>query len=353
MGEGPDVRRRRVASATAFGGLRLDRRGFLRHGVAALGAAAVGPARGQVRRITIGANPAGTNFNLVAGGFAKVLQETLGIPTIVRPYSGSSVYVPLLERGEITLGINSGIDSYLSFTGQAPYAAAMTKLRAVMAVYPLGYMFWVRARSRLERIEDLKGRRVVLNYRGLVPLDRLNRAILASGGLTEDDVVAVTAAGLPEGARIVAEGRADAVAMGYRLPLVRQMDAALPGGLRFLTMGTDESKVAELMPGAAVITVVPDAATVGIAKPTRLAVYDTYLNTGVHLSADDGYRIVAAIYAAWPDLRRDYAVLGPVEPSALAPAEPPLPYHEGAVAYLRDSGLWTDAHATHQARLLG
>lgn len=69
-------------------------------------------------------------------------------------------------------------------------------------------MYWVKASSNIYRIEDLRGRRVVLNYRSLVPL-------------------------------------------------VRQMHVAIPGGLRFLTMGADESKVAELMPGAWVTTITP------------------------------------------------------------------------------------------------
>jgi TRAP transporter TAXI family solute receptor len=328
--------------------MKPTRRAVLSFGLFSVLAAACGRAMAQVRRITIGANPAGTNFNLVAGGFAKALQESLGIPASVRPYSGSSVYIPLLQRGEITLGINSSLDSYLAFTGQSPYAAAMTRLRGLMSVYPLEYMYWVRANSGLHRIEDLRGKRVVLNYRGLVPLDRLNRAILATGGLSEADVVPVTAAGLPEGARIVNEGRADAVAMGYRLPLVLQMHASMSGGLRFLTMGREEHKVAELMPGASVVTVEPGPSVVGIEGPTRLAVYDTYLTTGLHLSEVDGYRIVAALYAAWEQLRRDYSVLASIERGALGPASPPLPYHSGAVAYLREAGLWTEAHQANQ-----
>ena len=306
-----------------------------------------------VRRITIGANPAGTNFNLVAGGFAKVLQQVLGVPSIVRPYSGSSVYIPLLHRGEITLGVNSSMDSYLAFRGISPYPAAMRNLRALLAVYPLGYMYWVRADSGLRRIEDLRGKRVVLNYRGLVVLDRLNRAILASGGLTESDVVAITTAGLDDGARVVQEGRADAVAMGYRLPLVTQMHAAIPGGLRFLTMGADEQRVGELMPGAWVDALVPGAATVGVEEPIRIANYQTYLNTGVHLPEPVAHDIVAAIYAEWPTLQRDYAVLAPVPVSALAPSDQPIPYHAGAVRYFESAGTWTAAHAARQAELDG
>ena len=105
--------------------------------LAAAGAAVHGLAprtlRAELRRVTIGANPAGTNFNVIAGGFAKVIQQKLGIASIVRPYSGSSVYLPMLQRGEITLGINSGIDSYLAYNGDAPYPAPMQNLRALMA----------------------------------------------------------------------------------------------------------------------------------------------------------------------------------------------------------------------------
>src|SRR5690606_36585386 len=106
-----------------------------------------GAASAALRRVTIGANPAGTNFNVIAGGFAQLIQRRLGIPSIVRPYAGSSAYVPLLHRGEITLGINAGIDSYLAFRGEEPYGAPMTRIRALMAVYPLGYAYWVKASS--------------------------------------------------------------------------------------------------------------------------------------------------------------------------------------------------------------
>ena len=334
--------------------MTTGRRSFLAKSAAlACLAALPTPPRAELRRVTIGANPAGTNFNVIAGGFAQLIQRRLRIPSIVRPYSGSSVYVPLLHRGEITLGINSGIDSFLAYRGEPPYSAPMSNLRALMAVYPLGYMFWVRASSRLRRVEDLRGRRVVLNYRSLVPLDRLNRAVLATGGLGEADVSVITAAGLPEGARLVAEGRADAVAMGYRLPLVVQMHASIPGGLRFLAMGEDESKVPEMMPGAWVETVEPSETTVGIDGPTRFAMYDTYLNAGPHVADEDAYALVEVLHEAWPELQQDYALLAGIRSAALVPANNPHPYHPGAIAYYVDKDAWSAAHERNQRSLLG
>lgn len=310
-------------------------------------------ARAELRRVTIGANPAGTNFNVIAGGFAQLIQRRLGIRSIVRPYAGSSVYVPLLERGELTLGISSGIDGFLAYRGEEPYGAPMRNLRALLSIYPLAYMYWVRASSPLRTLQDLRGQRVVLNYRTLIHLSRLNRAVLATGGLTDADVEVATAAGLPEGARLVAEGRADAVAMGYRLPLVLQMHASIPGGLRFLPLGDDEAKVAQIMPGAWVGTVAPDETAVGIDGRMRSAMYDTFLVSGRHLDAADAYALVELLHGAWPELQADYALLGGVDQAALVPANHALPYHDGAVRYFRDAGIWTDAHARRQRELLG
>ena len=329
-----------------------SRRSFVAGVAAGILAWSTSYAQNPLRRISIGSNPAGTNFHLVAGGLAKLFQEQLDIPSIVRPYSGSSVYLPMLQRGEIALGINSSIDAWLAYRGLDPFAAPLRDIRSLFGVYPLGYMFWTRASERIERIEDLRGRRVVVNYRGLVGLDLLNRAILATGGLTDDDIEPVTSAGLVEGARAVLEGRADAVAMGYRLPVVSQMNAAIPGGIRFLTMGADEARLAAELPGTWVVTLEPGAATVGIPAPVRIANYQTWLNSGVHVDGGDASRLVAAAHRNWASLQRDYSVLAPVASQALAPLPTALPYHDGAIRYFSDAGLWTDAHAVAQAELL-
>ena len=329
----------------------VNRRRFLAASAGvALGCLAPG-VYAQLRRISIGSNPAGTNFHLVAGGLAKLFQEQLSIPSIVRPYSGSSVYLPMLQRGEIALGINSSVDSYLAWRGLAPFPAPHTRVRSVFGVYPLGFMYWTRASAGLTRIEDLRGKRVVVNYRGLVGLDQLMRAILATGGLTEADIEPITTAGLGEGARAVQEGRADAVAMGYRLPLVSQMQASIPGGVRFLTLGADEDRLGELMPGAWADTIEPTAATVGMPGPTRIANYQTWLNTGLHVSDDDAYGLAQTAHSNWSAMQRDYTVLTPVPQSALAPVPSALPYHDGAQRFFEEAGLWSDAHAQAQTAL--
>ena len=310
-------------------------------------------AEAQLRRIAIGSNPAGTNYYVVASGIAKLLQDETGIPSTVRPFSGSSVYMPMLQRGEIALGINTQIDSLSAYTALDPYPAPMSNLRLVAAMMPLRDNFMVRADSGMATVEDLRGRRVVVTIRSNVALDRWHRALLATGGLGPDDVDIVSVASLPDGVRLLTEGRVDAAPIGLATALARQAEATIPGGIRFLGIGNNEAALTDTMPGAHVDVMTSDTAAVGVHEPTRLARFATYLNTGAHLADDDAYLIASTIHQYWESLRRDYALLSAVEPGSLAPSDSPHPYHPGAARYFREAGLWTEAHEQNQARALG
>lgn len=310
-----------------------------------------GTAPAQPARITIGSNPAGTHVYAVAANLAKLLQEKAGMRATIRPFSGSSVYLPLLHRGEIVLGLNTSIDSYLSYHGLAPYEARMSNLRALGMMFPLRIAYMVRADSDLRRVEDLQGRRVVITFRANAALEQLHTSILATGGLTPDDVTPVTVAGLPEAMRMLQEGRADAVPTGLNTALALEVDAGLSGGIRYITMGEDEAELPRGMPGSSVVTVEPEG-TVGLDEPTRVAYVGDFLNTGVHVSDQQAYEIVKTIHTSWEELRSENVQMRSVSAADIAPADMVHPYHSGAVRYYREIGLWTEQHEASQARLL-
>ena len=306
----------------------------------------------QLRRIAIGSNPAGTNYYVVASGIAKLLQDETGIPSTVRPFSGSSVYMPMLQRGEIALGINTQIDSQSAFMALDPYPVSMSNLRLIAAMMPLRDNLMVRAESGMTTVDDLRGKRVVVAIRSNVALERWHWTILATAGLGPDDIDMVSVASLPDGVRLLTEGRVDAAPIGIATALARQAEATIPGGIRFLGIGGDEGVLTETVPGAHVDLLTPEMAAVGVPEPARLVRFATYLNTGAHLGDDDAYLIVKTIHQQWELLRRDYALLSAVPADDIAPADSPHPYHPGAARYFREAGLWTDAHEQNQARTL-
>jgi TRAP transporter TAXI family solute receptor len=306
----------------------------------------------QQRVLTIGSNPAGTHVYAVAAGLAKVLQESGEIRTTIRPFSGSSVYLPLMQRGEIGLGLNTSIDSYLSFSGLPPYEAPMRNLRMIAMIFPLPIMYMVRAESDIQRIEDLRGKNVVIEFRAIAAMGQLHTGILATGGLTPDDVNPVIVAGLPESMDMLSQGRADAVPTGINTALALQVNASLPGGIRYITMGADEPRLSEIMPGAAPVTIEPDEGEPGIFEPIRVANVTDLLNTSVAMSEDRVYEITRTIMESWEELRRDYSQMADTTIEQAVPSDIVHPYHAGAVRYYKEAGFWTPAHQESQDRLL-
>jgi len=101
---------------------------------AALCLTGIQAAQAELKRITIGSNPAGSAYFLLAGGFAKLFQQELKIRSTAQPHAGSSVYLPLLEKGELTLGLNSSLDSGMAVAGTAPYQNKHKKVRMIARI---------------------------------------------------------------------------------------------------------------------------------------------------------------------------------------------------------------------------
>lgn len=306
----------------------------------------------QLRQVTIGTNPAGTHSYVVAGALATVVQNESGIRSIIRPFSGSSAYVPLLHRGEITLGLVTNIDSYLSYSGLQPYRAPMSNLRLLARAFPLYMMYMVRGDSDLYRVEDLRGQRVVVSIRANAALEFLHRAILATGGLTGENINEITVGGLADGARLLTEGRVDAVSIGVDTALTLQAHSTIGGGIRYVTMGRNESRLAELMPGSKASPAPQGPTTVGLEELPRVSEISHYINTGVHLSEDNAYFLTKTIHEQWQTLRDNYSVMSEVHAEEMSPINPSIPYHEGAIKYYKEIGLWTEDHEKNQATFL-
>ena len=68
---------------------------------AALAVMCASAAQADINRITIGSNRQGSVFFLLASGFAKHIQQNLKIRTTAQPHAGSSVYLPLVDKGVV------------------------------------------------------------------------------------------------------------------------------------------------------------------------------------------------------------------------------------------------------------
>jgi len=324
---------------------------YLAVGAVAASMALANPAQAQLKRITIGSNPSGSVFFLLATGFSKLLQEKLKIKATAQPHSGSSVYLPLMDNGEITLGLNNSMDSVAAYTGKAPFKRTHKNVRALARVWVIPYGFMVKANSGIKTVADLKGKRVVTDIKSIVSLNMVNRAMLKSAGLSVRDVTELSSGGIVRNIDMIVQGRADAAPAAYSMPAVRKAHATVPGGIAFLRLGGggNDAFMAKNAPGSRTIVVTPNKRRPMFKTDTLIAAFDTFFNAGKQVSNEDAYRFTKTLYENWKAVNKDYPPTRSVKQSALAPASNMHPYHDGAIKFYKEVGLWSAANAKQQA----
>ncbi|MGB7180514.1 MAG: TAXI family TRAP transporter solute-binding subunit [Burkholderiaceae bacterium] len=312
------------------------------------------PAKAEIKSLTIGTNPSGTVFYLLGGGFAKLFQQELKIRSVAQPNGGASVYLPLLDNGEMSLGMVSSIESALAYSGTAPFNKPMSNVRALAMVWNIPYAFIVREDSGIRSVAELKGKKVMITMPTNASLTNLNIASLKTGGLTEQDVTAMTSGGLIKGVEAVTEGRADAAPIATAVPALSKAHNSVPGGLRILPMGdaVSDAEFSAMVPGVSMWMHPPMKSRPYVRDKTKVALYGAYLNISGSMADDDAYLLTKTVHENWEKFQKDYPPTRGVKQNQLAPVPNAIPYHNGAVRFYKEAGLWTADHDKAQASLL-
>jgi TRAP transporter TAXI family solute receptor len=214
-----------------------------------------------------------------------------------------------------------------------------------------------RADSGVKRLQDLKGRRVAY----IVGSPSLNAAVegaLGLVGMTWNDVVKVEYPSLTAGYNSVKDGKTDAVAFNSTSPVAYEMEAS-PGGIYWIPYPKYEEnpegwkRFTEIYPGT-----FPDLVTKGAGLSPQKPVYTAnfpFPNIFTYDRLDENlvYWQVKAIVESF----EEYKNSTPDMPSwSLKEClSLPLawgPWHDGAVKYFKEIGVWTKEMQDAQAKLL-
>jgi uncharacterized protein len=332
--------------------LIVNRRTLVTGLAAGLALAVPSAALGQAKRITIGTNPAGSIYYALGGGIAKVLTEKMGVQAIVQPYAGSSVYLPLINNGEVTAGLSSTLDSGAAYRG-ADGRPPMKEMRSLVRFFSLPYTFIVRADSGLKTIADLKGKKVVMVFKALRGLQPMNEAMVLAGGLKLSDITPLTVAGLKQGMDAVADKTADATAIAAGIAMVKEMHASVPGGVRYLSItgpnATDEF-MAKTLAGTAIMSLKPNPRMPEVTEPINIGTYHVYLITGAKTSDADAEKMTTVLVDNWAGLQKDYPPLRAAKESDLPLAANVVPFHPGAIKAFKTKTMWSEKNDAMEAK---
>ena len=313
--------------------------------------------------VGIGTHPVGGGYYACGTGVAKLISNKTKMRAVVQPFAGPNAWMPLMQSGKLELGLLSSSDAAWAYAGTFGYDRANTNLRLVLhGNVQSATTFTVLKQSGITKITDLKGKRLAAQYGGNQMLQSLATAMLRSVGMTWKDVVPVPTPDSQTSIRMIRDRRVDAGTTGATsTPGALELHNAL--GVNVLSYGdmkpADISKgvprdkqaiLDELVPGC--FPMVAKAGNGVLEKDTVLISYSVYLAASAHLSEEAVYIILKSIWENYRDLYPVHPWLKDWKPETMPSSIQPAPYHDGAVKFFKEKGVWTEAMQKRQEQLL-
>jgi TRAP transporter TAXI family solute receptor len=307
---------------------------------------------------------AGTSYYAAASGFAKVVSNNTPMTIVVVPTSGS-----LVELRMMTTQKNADIMMW-SFTSvwQAsngkvapeplpkglPSKAIYPKspeIRMLMAGPTLSVGMLARKESGIKKISDLKGKRIAWEWSGFKPNIGITLANLLNGGLTIDDVETLPITEVVAGVRALKEGRIDATTVAVGASAVAEADALV--GVRFLANSMDPEDIKEgqrATPGGYPLMVT--AGKPGVAEDTPVWSLTQCMITTTRLADHVAYKLVETWYNHYKEYQPIHPLLKSWTPDKYINPNFTAAYHNGAIQFYKEKGLWTSEMESMQKQLL-
>ena len=316
---------------------------------------AASPALAQTA--AIGTNPAGSVFYAIGSGLAKVAAEHTPLRLSVQPYTGTSTFVPLLESGELELGVNNAVDMGLAYRGPSfkiggrnPFPHAPS-LRLVMRGAPLMVAPVVRKDSTMKTIADVKGKRVTGEYPANLAIWYNVFGELTSAGLTWNDVKVVPVPGLNEGIDALVQGRADVSSYALNAAKIREADSTI--GVRHLSIdcSPEGEKRLRTVPGYYPRRVKKGEA-VAVAEDICAIAYDVYVVAGKTVSDAVIENVLKAAWDQGDKLTPIHVIFKEWTRDRMASPDVTIPYHPTAIRFYKEKGVWKPEHDQAQQRIL-
>jgi uncharacterized protein len=293
----------------------------------------------QKTTISLGTATPGGGFPLYGNAFAEVMNAADPALAIEpRNTKGSNENIPLLEAGQLDIGLVAGEPSYEAFMGLG--GRPKTKLKILTAMYSSPGMFVVRADSTYKTIRDLVGQPIAFGAKGS-GLPILSRYMLDGLGLKQDeDFKSIYLDRAGDGPTMVQDGRAAALwGAGIGWPGFAAV-ASSPAGARFIA--PDASEIARIRAKHAFLK--PLTIPAG-SYPGQSAAIDSvgswsYVLVRESLPDDVAYRLAKTLHGAEATFCQKLSQACETTAANTVAAAPNVELiHPGVLKYFREIGI--------------
>jgi hypothetical protein len=287
--------------------------------------------------------PPGSLLHTQASVIAKVVQDNSKLQIRVIGFGGDSGILEAVNSKKADFWVLDVGESADAMHGRGNWKGnAKAGLRTAITMDAFQMAFWVRKDSNIRTVADLKGKRVPAGWvqqTGVIPH---TIAVLASGGLTFNDVQQVPHVNVVRAADDFKAGNLDILFFAVGAPKVAEVAASV-GGLRVLKMDPlpdSEKRMKAVRSEYYYSTVRPAPHIAGVDQPVPVQTIDVVVGVGSHVADDVVYAFVKAMHRNKKGLAEGHPNFNRFDEKAAGKIQPTLPHHPGAIKYFREVGIW-------------
>jgi TRAP transporter TAXI family solute receptor len=291
------------------------------------------------KEITFATAREGTVYYTMTVGMANIINKYTPMKANVQPIGFIRQWGPSMQKGDVQLSMQGLMGSYAYHYGALYWKDQPSHkwLQQLTSGHGGKYGFFVRADSNIRKIPDLVGKKFYVLLPAVPLLWYAADGIFEYYGIRHEDVHELTVTSWAEAVQEVIDGRADAVitSLGAGFPRIQRA-----GGCRVLPITKEAGDYLHKKYPFYSRVIVP-AGYMGLPKDTSLVVDPVILLTHRDVPADVTYTVLKALYDHHAEFS---AVHAEAKEWSLHNATKAhlIPYHSGAMRYLKEKGLWTN-----------
>ncbi len=279
-----------------------------------------------------------------------VFQTKSGISSTVEPTAGAIAMMTLIKENQAYFTATNSFDTGTAFRGTEDYASmGQVPVRGLMVGVGNQIGMLARRDSGLKTIADLKGKRIAkfVTHPDSVSV---TQGYLRANGVDEKDITWVPVASSEEATEMVKMKGAEAAAVSVGGGKTRDFDATV--GAIFLASAHDGKALeAALTANAFVFFELVKAGNPGVKEDTYIIAHNTVLMIKARASDDLAYLAVKTFVENADELvKKNKALAGWDLKQAVS--EVIIPFHNGAIKYYKEKGVWTDELEKKQQEVL-
>jgi TRAP transporter TAXI family solute receptor len=291
--------------------------------------------------LSIATGGTGGVYYPLGGGLANVLSKYVpGMQATAEVTGGSVDNLKLIATGQPYIGFSMADAGQDAYRGEDKFKGNKVPLRTLMVLYPNRMHVVTIEGTGIEKMADLKGKRVSTGSPGSAT-EVMAFRVLEAAGLDKDRDITRERLGVSESVNAIKDRKIDAFFWVGGLPTAAVTDLANTPGVRIkmIDHGDAVEKMNKKYGNLYVHDVIPKSTYSGMGKDNQIATVWNILVSHEKLSDKTAYEIVKTIFEHKQELVAVHKEAENFKLENQKQAASPIPFHPGAAKYFAEKGV--------------